>query len=148
MPPSITASKEACPKPTLPVMDGRFAFRCHSEVGDRGLFGRRGIAPSTSRPWLFTLWKGRPLGLCSVCSGGGFKGTAEGTAVAPGGADEETASNHQISAGRRWIGRSSRCILPRRKLYPSQESKCEELRGPESDLGMPAPAMGPVDAML
>ena len=29
--------------------------------------------------------------------------------------------------------------------YPSQESKCEELKGPESELGMPAPGMGPVD---
>lgn len=76
--PSITASKETCPKPTLPVMNGRFPFHCHSGVGDGGFSGGRGIAPPTSRPWLFIPWKGRPLGLRSLCSGGGSRGQQRG----------------------------------------------------------------------
>lgn len=139
--PSIIALNEACPQPTLLMMDGGLPFHCPSEVWGC-LFGRRGIAPSTNRPLLFTPWKGSPLGLYSVCNGGRYKRTAARPAIA--GADEETASNHQINSGIGWTGCSCRGIRPRRQSTAVPPRRVSGMSSGGQKVTV-APWVGPVD---
>lgn len=65
-------------------MEGGLPFLCLSEeeVGEQAL-GEGALPLSTKRPLLFTLWKERPLGFYSVCSGEGTRGPQRGQPSLP-----------------------------------------------------------------